>query len=60
MNEYKDDEKFNDVEDIYVFEHNEEDEKRKDVDFRAAIWLEYLLTVVVTTVKTTQESPCLC
>ena len=48
---------FNDVEDIYVFEHNEEDEKRKDVDFQAAICLEYLLTAVVTTVKTQQESP---
>ena len=36
VNEYDDEEKFNNVEDIDDFEHNEEDVKREDVDFWAA------------------------
>ena len=35
-NEHEDEEKFNNVEDIDDFEHNEEDVKREDVDFWAA------------------------
>ena len=39
VNEYEDDDNFNNLKDIYDFEHNEENEstkKREDVDFWAA------------------------